>query len=132
MRCLRAFEGTTMKTNIKTQYEPRIASTVYGEDIARGDYVALLNETVEVPSYLWDSCGVSLPPQELVHLKLIPCDAGQPLKVIEVCLPFVYAKSANRETITIDIRRLQIVRLDRRCAKTVWKELRSPSKKKKK
>ena len=104
---------------------------VYGEDIACGDFVALLNETVDVPSYLWDFSGTSLSPHELVRLKLIPGDAGQPLRVIEICLPFVYAKSPNGETTTIDIRRLQLVRLDRKCAKAVWKKLRSKLKKKK-
>ena len=120
-----------MKIKAKSQSEPTVASTVFGEDIACGDFVALLNETVDVPSYLWDSCGTSLSPHELVRLKLIPGDAGQPLKVIEICLPFVYAKMPNGDTTTIDIRRLQLVRLDSQCAKAIWKKQRSKSKKKK-
>jgi hypothetical protein len=117
-----------MKTQTVSQLEPRAAATVAGEDLACGDYVALLNETVAFPSFLWDSCGVSLSPHELVRLKIIPADAGHPLKVIAICLPFVYAKTPSRETATIDTRRTQLVRLDRKCAKAIWKELRSVAK----
>ncbi len=57
-------------------------------------------------------------------LKMIPRNAGHPLRVIAVCLPFVYAKTPRGETATIDTRRAQLVRLDRRCAKVIWKALR--------
>lgn len=119
-----------MKTRSSSQLEPKAAATVAGEDLACGDYVSLLNETVGVPSYFWDCCGASLSPHELVRLKVIPDDAGQPLKVIAVCLPFVYAKKPTGEPATIDTRRTQLVRLDRKCARAVWKQLRSESKRK--
>jgi len=57
--------------------------------------------------------------------KVIPNTAGHPLRVIAVCLPFVYAKTPSGETMTIDTRRTQLVRLHRKSAKVVWKELRS-------
>jgi hypothetical protein len=114
-----------MKGQTVSPLEPRAAATVAGEDLACGDYVARLNETVELPSYMWDSWMASLSPHELVRLKVVPRDAGQPLKVLAICLPFVYAKTPRKETLTIDTRRTQLVRLDRECAKAVWKELRS-------
>jgi hypothetical protein len=120
-----------MKSDTKIQHAPTVAATIFGEDIGCGDYIALLNETFDVPSYMWDSCGVSLAPDELVRLQLIPGNAGQPLKVIGVCLPFVYAKTPDGATETIDVRRVQLVRLDRRCAKSIWKNLRPKSRKKK-
>jgi hypothetical protein len=83
-----------------------------------------MNQTVDFPSFYWDACGASLSPHELVRLKIIPEGAGNPLRVIAVCLPFIYAKSPGGETATIDTRRTQLVRLDRKCAKVVWKELR--------
>ena len=89
-----------------------------------GDFVALLNSICELPSYLWDGCDASLRPQELVRLKLIPNDAGTPLKVFAICLPFIYARTAGGETKIIDLRRMQIVRLDRTSAKQVWGELK--------
>ena len=114
-----------MKTQSVSQLEPRAAATVAGEDLAYGDYIALLNETVDFPSFLWDACGASLSPHELVRLKVIPDNAGYPLRVIAICLPFVYAKTPSGETATIDTRRTQLVRLHRKCAKAIWKELRS-------
>jgi len=94
-----------MKTQTRSQLEPKAAALVAGEDLACGDYVALLNETVALPSFLWNACGVSLCPHEFVRLRMIPDGAGPPLKVIAVCLPFVYAKTPSKKTATIDVRR---------------------------
>jgi len=114
-----------MKTGAASQLESTAAATVAGEDLACGDYVSLLNETVDFPSFLWDACGACLSPHELVRLRLIPENTGQPLKVIAICLPFVYAKTPRGEVATLDTRRAQLVRLDRKCAKLIWKEIRS-------
>ena len=73
----------TMKT--KLRLETKLAKTVAGEDLAQGDYVATLMETVDVPSYAWNCGGFELSPHELVSLQLVPEDAGQPLKVLAVC-----------------------------------------------
>jgi hypothetical protein len=117
-----------MKIESTSRIEITTSATVVGEDLASGDYVSLLNEIVEFPSFMWDSCGSSLSPYELVRLRVIPAGAGQPLRVIAICLPFVYAKTPSGEMATIDVRRTQLVRLDRKCAKAIWKELQSPIK----
>ena len=95
--------------------------TVAGEDLSRGDYVARLNEIVSFPSYMWDGCGHVLKPDEMVRLRMIPKNAGQPLRVTAVCLPFVYAESRKGKLVILDIRDVELVRLDKRCAKAVWK-----------
>lgn len=115
-----------MKISTGFQLEPSVAATVAGEDLACGNYVALLNETVDFPSFLWDACGASLSPHELVRLKVIPSTAGHPMRVIAICLPFVYAETPSGEITTIDTRRAQLVKLHRKCAKVVWKELKEP------
>ena len=116
---------TKPKSAGKMRAAPTLAATVAGEDLACGDFVALLHEFVDVPSYMWPCDGFRLSPHELVRLKFFPSQAGQPLRVITICLPFVYAKSADGVLTTIDTRQAQLVRLDRRCAKSVWKALRS-------
>jgi hypothetical protein len=113
-----------MKSRPTSHPQPRAAAIVAGEDLACGDYVALLNQTVDFPSFLWDACGATLSPHELVRLKTIPANAGRPLRVLAICLPFVYAKTPSGKTATIDTRQTQLVRLDRQCAKVIWKELR--------
>jgi hypothetical protein len=114
-----------MKTEFTPKPEMTAAATVAGEDLACGDYVALLTQAVDFPSFLWDSCGVSLSPHEMVRLRMIPTTAGHPLKVFAICLPFVYAKMPSGEIATIDTRRIQLVRLDRKCAKVIWRKLQS-------
>lgn len=106
-----------------------VAATVAPEDVACGDFVAVLRTTFELPSYLWDGPPALQPIDELIRLRMIPSDSGLPHKVFAVCLPFVYAKTAAGEVKTLDLRREQIVRLDRDSAKAVWDELK-PDKKK--
>lgn len=117
-----------MRTRTEFQLEPSAAATIAGEDIACGDYVALLNETVDYPSFLWDACGTSLSPHEHVRVKTIPATAGHPLRVIAICLPFVYGKTPSGETVTVDTRRAQLVKLQRKSAKVIWRALRATPK----
>jgi hypothetical protein len=117
-----------MKTSTESHSATTVAATIAGEDIHCGDFVTLLNAIFEVPSYQWDQA--MLPPTELVRLKLIPCDAGVPLKVFAVCLPFIYAKDSKGEIKTLDLRREQLVRLSGDCAEKVWDELKAAQKKK--
>jgi hypothetical protein len=112
-----------MKTSTESN-STTVAAVVAGEDVACGDFVALLNTTCEVPSYMWDAGPAMLPIEELVRLRMIPSDAGVPLKVFGICLPFLYVKNSGGQLKTLDLRRQQIVRLDRACAKEVWDELK--------
>jgi hypothetical protein len=116
---------SNMKTQELSRLELRVAATIAGEDLACGDYVALLNETIDCPSFLWNASDTRLSPHELVRLKVIPATAGEPLRVIAICLPFVYAKTPGGETVTVDTRRTQLVKLHRKIAKVVWRELSS-------
>lgn len=118
-----------MKTEAVCELEPKAAARIAGEDIACGDYVARLREVVEYPSFLWDACGASLSPHELVPLCFIPENAGDPLRVMGVCLPFVYVRTPDGKMATIDTRRTQLVKLHRKVAKVIWRGLRSASRK---
>ncbi len=120
-----------MKHTTDTRLETTLAASVAGEDIACDDFIAVMNEIVELPSYLWSGCDVSLPPDELVRLRFLPCDAGEPRKVIAVCLPFVYAKEPDGSVVTLDVRRHRLMRLDRSCARAAWKQRKSSRKRRK-
>ena len=115
-----------MKTEIKAQ--TTVAARIAGEDIKTGDFVTVLNEIVELPSFLWSCSGSPLPMDEPVCTRFMPREAGLPLKVITVCLPFVYAKRARGGLATFDTRRQQLVRLDSQIGRDVWKRLRRASK----
>ena len=118
------------------------------EDIRAGDYVAVLREIYELPSYWWsmDTCGrragghslasvlmrydcvvcVSMDTaldsrDELVRIRMVPTQENIPLKVKSVCLPFVLAKQPTGERRTLDLRRCRLARLDKRYAAAAWK-----------
>ncbi|MEM6692115.1 MAG: hypothetical protein AAF664_21985 [Planctomycetota bacterium] len=123
-----------MKT--KLEKESSIATTVAvriaGEDIAKGDYVTVLSEVIELPSFFWDCSGLSIPVDEPVRTRYMPRYGGEPCKVVAVCLPFVYTRRAAGGLTTFDTRLKQLVRLDPQSGKEVWKRLRSKKKKRKK
>ena len=53
-----------------------------------------------------------------------PDDAGTPLKVKAICLPFVFVKAPNGEGRILDMRRCHLVRLSSDYARSVWKALK--------
>jgi len=110
-----------MKTCVDSRIKPTLARSVAGEDLQIGEFISVLSVISEMPSFMWDSCDLSLRPEELIRLKYIPERAGHPLKIIGICLPFVYVRSSNKAVEILDLRLTQVVRLDRHCAKEIWR-----------
>ena len=121
-----------METTTETNFATNVAARVAGEDIKPGDYVTALTEIYELPSFLWCCTSSTLAADEPVQSVYKARDAGQPSKVIAVCLPFVYTKQARGGTAIFDLRKHQLVRLDRDTGRKVWKRLRKNLKKKRK
>jgi len=121
---------TTTETNSRTA--TTVASRIAGEDIAKGDYVTVLSEIIELPSFLWACSSMSLPLDEPVRTRYLPRAAGEPHKVVSVCLPFVYAKRSTGNLIAFDTRQQQLVRLAPGNGRSLWKKMRVAWKKKKK
>lgn len=124
MAFLRLSRGGTIMSTLTEELDASLAATVAGEDLRCGDYVAILSEVYEFPSFLWCGDAALLPPHEPVRMKLLSRTNGAPLKVKAICLPFLFVKSAKDEYETLDVRRQQLVRLDRRYAETVYKSTR--------
>jgi hypothetical protein len=98
-----------------------LAKSLAPEEICQGDYVTPLSVIYELPSFWWCAEAWRLPLAEPVRVRYIsPCD-GVPLRVQSVCLPFVLAKQPGGHSVTIDIRRCQLARLDRGFARRTWK-----------
>jgi len=122
-----------MNSTTEADSNTTVAARIAGEDIACGDFVSVLNEIVELPSFLWNGSAVSLSAEQPVRICYAASDAGHPKKVIGICLPFVYVRTPNGSVTTIDTRQRQLVRLNEDCASAVWNELtKSRSKKKRK
>ncbi len=115
-----------MKARMLEEENSCVAATVAPEDLRRGDFVAVLSQIVELPTFLWDDI---LPNSrdELVRIRYLPTDDRVPLKVKAICLPFVFVKSPSDQYQTMDIRLANLVRLHRAYAKKVWKRLRTPA-----
>lgn len=104
--------------------ESTMAATVAPEDLRRGDYVAVLSEIVEVPSFFWTE-SLACARAEVVRVRRLPTEDRAPLKVKAICLPFVFVKQHAGQFQTLDVRLASLVRLDEQYAKTVWKSLRA-------
>lgn len=113
-----------MKTESRTSSCTSVAARIAGEDIQHGDYITVLNETYELPSFLWSCSSITLPADEPVRLRCMSREAGQPFKVVAICLPFVYASDPFVKLHTLDTRRHQLVRLDPQIGRRVWKRTR--------
>ena len=104
-----------------TKLHLSLAKAVAHEDIQLGDFITMLESTAEWPSFLWCADSALLPPSEPIRIRTVPRDAGVPVKVKSVCLPFVLVKHPNGRHQTLDVRRCRLARLDRRYAKATWK-----------
>lgn len=102
-----------------------LARTLAPEDIRPGDYVAVLRETSEWPSFIWDH--LMLAAEDIVRIATIPKASGTPFKVKSVCLPFVLVKTPTGDKKTLDIRRCELARLQPAFAKAAWKARKSGS-----
>lgn len=113
-----------MASETTTSDETSLARPLAGEDLRCGDFVSILYEILEYPSFFW-SCEPQLwPPDELVRIQWRPADAGTPFKVKALCLPFVFVKQPCGQHRTLDLRQHRLVRLHVDYARTVWKALR--------
>ncbi len=99
----------------------QLAACVAPEDLNAGDFVATLNVVCEYPSFFWNCDGSGVPVNEPVKIRFQASDSGTPLKIEAICLPFVFVKTSDGNSRTLDVRKVQLVRLDSAYAKTVWK-----------
>lgn len=114
-----------MATNMTEGAGLTVATLVAPEDLKRGDFVTLFYEICELPTYLWGEMAAEHGP--FVRTRNYTENAGLPLRVKGVCLPFVFVSTPTGPCVTLDVRRMQLARLDRRYAKLVWRELQKPA-----
>lgn len=110
-----------MTTPVTTTFETHVGRSLAPEDLRPGDLVSVLTEILELPSFLWCHDSQLLAPDEPVRMPWRPDDAGTPLKVKAICLPFVFVKTPNGEGRILDMRRCQLVRLSSDYARSVWR-----------
>jgi hypothetical protein len=112
-----------MKSETTTSTETYVSRSLAAEDLVCGDFVGILHEIVEWPSFFWSGDAQLLPPNELVRLQCRASDGGTPLKIKAICLPFVFVKTPTGQHRILDVRQHRLVRLSRDYADPVWKAL---------
>lgn len=113
-----------MRTSLTSRSEPTLAATAAPEDLRCGDVIAVLNEVFEYPSFLWPLDGSMSPPEQPVRIRWRARRSGQPLRIVGICLPFVFVETPGRRFRTLDLRQCECVRLSRKYARLVWRTLR--------
>ncbi len=110
-----------------------LARPIAPDDLRRGEYVAVLHEVAEVPSFFWCCDSGLLNPHEPVSITYRPLSKDRvPLKVIALCLPFVLVEHPDGEHRTLDIRGCQLARLDKEYARVAWKGMKKKGRRKRK
>jgi hypothetical protein len=116
-----------MKSSTATRAATSVSRPLAAEDLKCGDFVGILSETVEWPSFFWSCDGHLLPPDHPVRLTCKSSAGGTPLKVKAISLPFVFVKQPGGQHQTLDVRRHKLVRLSPKYARQAWKALSKQS-----
>lgn len=97
-----------MTTITPNQLSRRVRSP---EDLRVGEFFTITHTLIELlPDTLEPKVGGG--EVDLVRATCMPHDAGVPMKVIAVCLPFVIAEYANHHRVVVDTRRHALVKVD--------------------
>ncbi|WP_437229698.1 hypothetical protein SH661x_001578 [Planctomicrobium sp. SH661] len=112
-----------MKSSVTTTCEITLARPLAPEEVRCGQYVTILDEIVEWPSFMWCNAEAAGRPQDLIRMKIKSSEGGIPLRVKSICLPFVSVQTHLQQIQVLDLRRVQLVRLSREFGKSVWKAL---------
>lgn len=92
------------------------------EDVVCGQYVSIRHTVGE---YL--PCPDSAEPWKtprIVRVEWLP-GSNAPMKVLEVCVPFVLVKLPNGRPVMLDTRRYRLLQLAPRFGREAWKRLRA-------
>lgn len=96
------------------------------EDIARGDFVTILAQLSEYPTFHWCPDLGSQSPDELIRIWWHIRPDHEIHKVVAICLPLLLVKNSAGEYSQLDVRQYQLARLARGYARLVWKKTKPP------
>lgn len=103
----------------------RTARPAAPEDLRAGQYIAVTRVMLEdTPLFCDRALGRDMP---VMRAWLMPGCAGDPMRIVSICLPFVLVETPERRCRTLDLRRWQIVRLPKGYGRTAFERLAKPT-----
>ncbi len=115
-----------METTTQTRI---LAKLLAPEDIRPDDYVAVLHVVGEFIPWAaleephWQAA-------EPIRVLLTPRRTAHPVKVVEVCLPYVLVHDAEGDAETLDVRRVRLARVTTRFGRRTFELVRARKKRK--
>lgn len=104
--------------------DPQMARPLAPEDVRPDDYVCVFQRIEEyLPFWCLMESDAWQTPQP-VRLRWLPADGATPLRVIEVCVPFVLVEEVDGSHRTLDLRRHRLARVSERFGARAFKRLR--------
>jgi hypothetical protein len=102
--------------------ESYISRTLAPEDIQPGTYVSVM---YVVDEHVPDSCdrGESWRASSPLRYARLPWEGATPVRVVEVCLPFVLVKTARGKHRTLDVRRYRLARVSDHFGRRVFEQI---------
>ena len=103
----------------------RTSRPIAPEDLRGGQYIAITRVMIQ---FIPPMCDPHLTPEpKTVPLWGIPPFAGQPMRIVSVCLPFVLVEGVDRQCRTLDLRRMEVVRLPKKYGRAAFERLARPA-----
>ena len=101
-------------TDAQSPAELTVAKPLHPEDIAVGDDVAILLTSSQYPTFNWYGFDTSiLPIEQPITITYLPYGDQEALIVEQVCLPFVLCKTFENRHRYLDVRQVQLARLNK-------------------
>lgn len=90
------------------------------DDLRRGSYIVILHEVVEIPGWLIGGPRWDAEPSGMLRLEWTQSE-GIPLKVRDVCLPYLLTREWHGKPRMVDTRMVHLGIVNPRYAQKVWK-----------
>ncbi len=101
-------------TDTQSDTELAIAKPLHPEDIAVGDDVAILFTSSQFPTFNWHGFDTSiLPIDQPITITYLPYDDQEALVVQQICLPFLLCRTFDDRHRSLDVRQVQLARLNK-------------------
>lgn len=101
-------------TDAQSPAELTVAKPLHPEDIGAGDDVAVLFTSSQYPTFNWYGFDTSiLPIEQPIAITYLPYGDQEALVVEQICLPFVLCKTFDNRHRYLDIRQVQLARLNK-------------------